>query len=133
MTTVRSELTERVKTLATMLSIQVAYEGNSFTKPANSAAFLEMFIIPANTMDVTVDGRRQRETGYMQINVWSKQGVGTMQGETIANTIKSAFPLVPKTGTVSIEATPTIKQGILDNSGYRIIPVVIPYRHEAEV
>ena len=127
---VRSELSVRIAALATTLTLPVAYENVPFTKPANLLPFLEVFIVPATTLDVTVDGTRQREVGYLQVNVWSKQGVGTKQGEDITNAVRSAFPIVPKQGNVSIENTPTIKQAILDASGYRIIPVIIIYRQE---
>lgn len=129
---VRSELSVRLQTLATTLSLPVAWEGVPFTKPANLGSFLEAFVIPAVTLDVTVDGTRQRETGIFQVNVWCKTGVGTKVGEDIANAIKAAYPVVPKTGTVSVESTPSIRPAILDSSGYRIIPVVISYRLEIQ-
>jgi hypothetical protein len=110
----------------------VSFEGVPFSKPANLGSFLEAFVIPANTQDVSVDGTRQRNTGVFQVNVWSKTGVGAKEGEDIANAIKAAFPVVPKTGTVSVESTPSIKQAILDASGYRIIPIIIPYRQEIQ-
>lgn len=132
MSSVRSELSVRLAALATTLGIPISYENVPFTKPANTAPFLEMFITPSSTQDVSIDGKRQRETGIFQVNVWSKTGVGTKEGEDIANAVKAAFPIVPKTGTVSIEATPTIKQAILDGSGYRIIPILISYRQEIQ-
>lgn len=128
---VRNELTARLATVAATLTLPVSYENVPFTKPANLLPFLELFIVPALTLDVTVDGTRQREVGYMQVNVWSKQGVGTKQGEDIAAAIRTAFPVIPKTGTVSIENTPSIKQAILDSSGYRVIPIIISYRQES--
>lgn len=130
MTNARSELTVRLAALAASLSVPVSYENVAFTKPLNNGPFLEMFIVPAYTKDVTVDGTRQRLTGFMQCNVWCPQGKGTKQGEDIANAIVSAFPVVPKTGAVSVEATPTIKQAVLDTSGYRIIPVCVEFRME---
>ena len=129
--TIRSELTPRVRDMAATLNVPVAYENVNFTKPS-SGAFLEMFIVPTTTKDVTVDGTRQRELGYMQLNVWCPVGKGTKQSDDIVEAIKLAFPLVPKTGNVSIENTASIKQAIVDESGYRIIPVVIPYRLEVQ-
>lgn len=130
---VRSELSVRLQTLATTLGLPVSWEGVPFTKPANLGSFLEVFVIPANTQDVTVDGKRQRETGIFQVNVWCKTGVGTKAGEDIADAVRVAFPVVPKSGTVSVESTPTIKQAILDDSGYRIIPVIVSYRQETQL
>lgn len=130
---VRSELTPRVQAMALLLGIPVAYENVAFTKPSNLGTFLEMIIVPAVTMDVATIGTRQREMGYMQLNLWIKQGIGTALETTIINAVKTTFPLVPKTGLVSIEATPSIKAAILDNSGYRVIPIVIPYRLEVQI
>ena len=127
---VRSELTVRLAALATTLSIPLCTEGIPFVKPLNNAAFLEMFILPAATIDVTVDGTRQRLVGVMQINVWCPSGKGTKQSDDIVQAIVAAFPVVPKTGTVSIETTPSAKQAIIDPSGYRITPVVNHYRME---
>lgn len=66
----------------------------------------------------------------MQINVWCPSGKGTKQSDDIAQAIMTAFPVVPKTGTVSIESTPSAKQAIIDPSGYRITPVICSYRQE---
>ena len=138
--TVRSELTVRLSAFAAAYSnntvqpyvtkLAVSYENIPFVKPINNEPFLEMFIVPAHTKDVTVDGTRQRENGFMQVNIWSKAGVGTAQGEAIAYALRAAFPVLPKQGTVSVEATPSIKPAILDGAGYRIIPVIISYRQE---
>lgn len=130
---VRSELTVRLANLAATLNIPVAYENTPFTPPINNGPFIEAILMPSTTVDVTVDGLRQRELGYLQLNVWSKQGVGTKQSEDICNAIKNAFPLIPKIGDVSIEATPSIRQAIIDNSGYRIVPVIINYRLETSI
>ncbi len=130
--TVRSELTVRVAALAATLGLQVAYENVPFNKPANQVPFLEMIIVQAATVDVTTDGHRQRELGFMQINIWTPQNKGTMQGDTIFAAIKAAFPIVPKTGLVSIETTPYVRPTVLDPSGYRIIPTITQYRLEVE-
>jgi len=130
--TVRSDLTPRVAALAASLNIPVAYENNGFKKPPNNAPFLEMLIIPSVLLDVTTDGTRQRDMGYMQINVYTQQDVGTKQGEDIARAVQAAFPIVPKTTATSIEATPSIRQAIIDEGGYRVIPIIIPYRLELE-
>jgi hypothetical protein len=128
---IRSELNNRLSVLATSLALPLCLENTKFTKPLGNAPFLEMFIIPAATLDVTVDGTRQRQVGIMQINVWCPVGNGTKQTDDIVAAIKTSFPLVPKQGSVSIENTPSEKQAILDPSGYRITPIIIPYRMES--
>lgn len=128
--TVRSELTPRVEAMAAILGVPVAYENIAFTKPANMGTWLEMFIIPAITLNATVDGTRQREVGLLQINIHTKQGVGTAQADAVVSAIKAAFPTVPKTGNVSIESIPSVKTAIISQDGYRVVPVVMPYRLE---
>lgn len=131
--TARSELTVRVAALAATLNVPVAYENNTFVKPLGNTPFLEMFVVPAVTVDVSVDGTRQRELGYMQINVWCPTGSGTKQGEDIAQALKAAFPIIPIIGSTAISSTPTIRQAIFDSSsGYRIIPVMFNYRLEIQ-
>lgn len=132
MTTPRSELTVRLAALATPLGLPLSLENIPFTKPAGGAAFLEAFVMPAATIDVTLAGTRQREVGIFQINVWTPVGKGTKQTDDIVQAIKTAFPRVPVQGTVSIENTPYAKQAILDPSGYRITPVLVEYRQEVQ-
>ena len=128
--TVRSELTPRVEAMAALLGVPMAYENVAFTKPANFGTFIEMFIVPAITLNATVDGTRQREHGLMQINIHTRQGVGTAQADSVLAAIKAAFPAVPKTGNVSIESVPSAKSALVSPDGYRVVPVVIPYRLE---
>ena len=106
--TARSELTVRLAALAATLNLPVAYENNTFVKPSGNAPFLEMFVAPAVTLDVTVDGTRQREMGYMQINVWCPTGGGTKQGEDSAYALKAAFQILPIIVSTAISSTPTI-------------------------
>lgn len=129
--TVRSELTARVVALAATLNVPVVYENFSFTKPDSHQPFFEMTINPFNVIDATVDGTRQRETGFMQINIYCPAGAGTKQGEDFAEAIKAAFPLLPKQGEVSIESTPSIKPSMIDGTGYRITPMYVYYRRES--
>lgn len=129
---VRSELTVRLAALATTLGLPLCTENTAFTKPLDNAPFLELFIMPAATIDVTVDCTRQREVGIMQVNCWCPTNKGTKQTDDIVAAIRTAFPRVPIQGTVSIENTASVKQAILDPSGYRITPIIIPYRQETE-
>ena len=109
-------------------AIPVAYESVPFTKP--TTRYLECFLIPANTKDVTVDGTRQRYMGTFQINVWVPDGKGRGAGDVIAAALVDLFPIVPKTGNVSVETTPTVSRAIKDVAGWRVIPVTLTYRLE---
>ena len=134
MTTFRQELETRITALANaqVPPLKVAYEDVPFD-PSTLQSFLEVTIAPAITLNVTVDGNRIRELGVMQVNVWTKSGKGAGLGESIADEVIAAFPVVPITGTISIVQTPYKSRAIKDESGWRITPVTINYRREGEV
>lgn len=112
--------------------LKIAREGASFTKPTDGSPFLEAFIIPANTTLSTLDGTKRRFLGDFQINVWTRDSIGAGEGEAIAEELSLLFPVVPKTlSPVSIEAPANIKRAMLD-SGWRITPIILSYRMEAE-
>lgn len=129
--TIRAELETRLKTWADAQTpkIPVSFEGVPFTKPA-SGTYLECFLIPAVTIDADVSATRQRRLGIFQVNCWIKSGTGMRQVETLAQNIIDLFPILPKTGAVSIESTPYADNSILDPSGWIAVPVSIQYRHE---
>lgn len=132
--TIRSELETRLKTLADAQSpkIPIAFEDLPFTKPIDTP-FFECVIVPAATINVTVDANRIREIGVMQVNVWYPSGKGAGKGEALADKVIAHFPVVPPVGTVYITQTPFKSRAIKDESGWRIIPVTINYRQEGEV
>lgn len=113
-------------------ALRLNVEGESFTKPVDGSTFLEVFLVPANTIVSTLAGNKRRFFGDFQINVWTKDGVGTATGETIAEEIAQLFPVLPKSTftPVSIEAPASIKRAITDTAGWRVIPVCLSYRAE---
>ena len=127
--TTRQELETRLATFAAANSLPVSYESVPFTKPT-SGGFLECFIISAGTVNPTADARRTRERGTFQVNLWNPSGHGVGQLDTLAAALVAAFPVVPKTGTVSIEQTPNTGRVVLDTSGYAILPVTMLWRVE---
>lgn len=113
--------------------LTIARENTPFTKPATGATFLEAFFIPANTTLATLAGDRRRFWGDFQINIWTKEGFGAGAGEVIAEEIAQLFPAVPKNFLpVSVEGPANIKRSITDQAGWRVTPVLIPYRMEAD-
>lgn len=134
MTTIRQELETRITALANaqVPPLKVAYEDVAFD-PSALQSFLEVTIVPAATVNVTVNGNRIREFGVMQVNVWCKTGKGAGVGESIADKIIAAFPVVPEIGTVCITSNPYKSRAIKDESGWRIVPVTINYRREGEI
>lgn len=131
--TIRSLLMTRLDTWASAHSpvVTIAREGVPFTKPTDKTAFIEAILIPSSTVNRSTDGTRQTYYGELAINIWTKNDIGPKQGEDLAEEIKNLFPVVPKSILpVSIESTPSIHKAILDDSGWRIIPVSIMYRAE---
>ena len=129
---IRAELDSKLKAWADaqIPKVPVAYEGFPFTKPTDGV-FVESFLIPAITMDSDVSGDSKRYLGIYQINCWARSGRGMKQVETLAQNIINLFPMLPKTGSVSIESTPYAEKYVLDQSGWVILPVTIQYRYEA--
>lgn len=130
-TLIRAELEGRLQAWATAQGVQVAWENVSFTKPTTK--FVEPIFIPAVTINSNVSGRRATYLGALQVNCWAPIGTGMGQVMTLAESLIAAFPLLPKTGAVSIESTPSAKKPILDESGWVVVPVLIKYRYEASL
>lgn len=128
---IRAELETRLYTWANAQSpkIPIAFEGVAYTKPSDGV-FLEAILIPNITNDVDVAATRQRLMGIFQVNCWAKSGKGMGEVERLANSIIDLYPILPKTGNVSIESTPYAGSPIHDTSGWVVIPVTIPYRYE---
>jgi hypothetical protein len=132
--TLRSELEVRLEDWASSQdpAIPIAWEGVSFVRPEGveeTTAYLQPFLMPALTVNPTVDGTRSRLTGIFQINIWTRENFGSAYGEEIAESLINLYPVVPKTGTVSIEQTPSVTQALYD-AGWRIVPLTIRYRQE---
>lgn len=128
---IRAELETRLKAWADaqVPKVPIAFEGVSFTKPTDGV-FLEAYLIPNLTLDTAVDGTRQRHLGIFQVNCWARSGKGMRQVEALAQNIINLFPLLPKSGMVSIEKTPNAESHLLDPSGWIIVPVTVSYRFE---
>ena len=129
---IRSELETRLAAFAAAQSppLPVAWEGIPFTKPT-TGGYLEPFLISASTVNPDVAAKRSREVGVFQVNIYFPDGTGSAPCSNVAIALISAFPVVPKTGLVSIEQTPNAARALLDTSGWRVVPVSIKYRYEA--
>lgn len=110
-------------------AIPISFENVPFTKPS-SGNFLECFVLPATTVARTISGDKSREVGIFQVNIWIPSGEGSGAAQVLADSIAALFPLVPKSGAVSIEKPPSIERAIEDASGWYVVPLVIHYRHE---
>lgn len=128
---VRAELETRLKTWAEAQSpkVPIAFENVPFTKPTDGV-FVEAILIPNITLDANVAADRQTLMGIFQVNCWARSGKGMGEVERLANSIIGLYPILPKTGNVSIEKTPYVESSIQDTSGWVISPVTIMYRYE---
>lgn len=130
--TIRAALESRLKTWADAQNppIKISFQGVGFQKPATK--FLECMLLPNMAMSRDLAASHERHLGFFQINCWAPVGSGMGQAESLAENVKSLFPVIPKTGTVSVESPPKIDNAILDSSGnWVIVPVIISYRYEA--
>lgn len=127
--TLRNEVETKLRTWAESKSpvIQVAYENVSFTKPTTT--FVEVYISPAATVNPTVNAKRATQYGIIQINIYCKAGEGTKKSEDLAQELIELFPVIPKSGTVSIEQTGSIMAPLYD-AQWRVLPVRFQYRQE---
>lgn len=125
--TLRKEIEDKVAAWAATKSIPIAYENVTFTKPTTT--FIELYIIPATTVNPTVNAKRATLYGMIQFNIYCKSGEYTKKSEDLAQELIDLFPVVPKVGTVSIEQTGSIMNPLYD-SQWRVLPVRIRYRQE---
>jgi hypothetical protein len=128
--TIRKEIEDKVAAWATPKNIKVAYENVTFVKPDNT--FIELYIIPATTVNPTVNAKRATMYGFIQFNIYCKSGEGTKKSEELAQEIIELFPVVPKIGTVSIEQTGSIMNSLYD-AQWLVTPVRIRYRQEQQL
>jgi len=129
--TIRSELESKLITFGASQSpaIPVSVQNVPFTKP-NGKAFLEIKFLASVTINPSVNADTERETGLMQINICIPEGVGTKAASDLITSVKALYPVVPKTGTVSIEQPPQVGTGFSRDDGYWVIPLTFKYRQE---
>jgi hypothetical protein len=129
---IRSELELKLAAWASsqVPPIPVAYEGVAFTKPT-TGPWLQPTMLTSSTVNPTVEATRRRERGVFQINCYVRDGLGSAAVENLSNNIVNLYPVVPKTGTVSIEQTPQTAAAIVTQDGWRYIPVRVSYRQES--
>jgi hypothetical protein len=130
--TVRAALEGRLQAWASSQNpaVKIAFEEVSFDRPADLSPYVECFLIPNLTKNRDVEAATKTDYGLFQVNVWTQNGTGMGLAQTLAQGIVDTFPILPKVGSVSIEATPSIGRSIKDNAGWLGLPVLIKYRCE---
>jgi hypothetical protein len=127
---VRSEIESRINTWAKaqVPPIPVSFENVSFTKPT-SGPYLEVFLLGETRLNRNVAADGIRSYGIFQINCYAPTNKGMGEVEALCNNMVALFPVLPKTGTVSIEA-PLSWSGSDIIDGYVCVPVRGNYRVE---
>lgn len=127
--TLRKEIEDKVRAWANSQSpvIKIAYENVPFEKTDDT--FIQLYIIPAASVNSTVDAKRVTLLGILQFNIFTKAGEGTKKSEDLAQALIDLFPVFPKTGTVSIESSGYIMSPLYD-AQWRVTPVRFNYRQE---
>lgn len=126
--TIRSEIETRLATLAKSRGIPVAYENVSFIKPL-TGGYLEVHFLTSTSRNRDVAAQGVRITGMFQINCFAPLGKGMAEVEALSDAVIAAFPVLPKTGIVSIEA-PLDAASAMELDGFVCLPVTGRYRVE---
>lgn len=128
---IRSEIETTLLTWAAAQTpaIPVSVEGVPFTKPT-SGGYLQIFFLDPTVINPDVAAERERETGVFQVDVCVPAGTGTKAGTALADSVKALFPVVPKTGTVSIERPPQKSAFRPRTDGFLVCHVSVSYRQE---
>jgi len=121
--TIRTEVEKKLASL----NIPIAYENVSFTRPTGE--WLEVFFLTPNKLLSNVAADGYREYGMFQVNVHTKLGTGSGRATELVNMIKNLFPVLPKTGSFSVESPPNEAKGFPDGEHW-CVPITVRYRAE---
>jgi len=129
--TARTEIETRLLTWANAQNppIPVAFQNVKFIKPTKGP-FLELIMLGDRVANRDLAAAGIRTVGMFQINCYAPVGLGMAQVEALASSVVNLYPVLPKTGTVSIESPlNTTSSIVVDN--YILVPVRATYRTEA--
>ena len=108
-------------------TIPIAYENRKFTRP--DGKYLEVTFLGKTSVnrDVSADG--VTTTGMFQVACYAPIGKGMGDVEALAESVSALFPVLPKSGGYSVEAPPSISQGLLVDV-FMCVVVTVRYRAE---
>jgi hypothetical protein len=115
----------RIEAMAATFSpaIPVAWQNRDYQSAG--AKFLQVTIIPAPNQRMTIDALHRR-AGSAVITLASAAGVGSGEGDGIADAVAAYFPADLTFSGIRITASPSIREGFIDGGFWRT-PVVIPF------
>jgi hypothetical protein len=128
---IRSEVEKRLLTWAKaqVPPVPVSVENVPFTKPT-AGGYLKIFFLDAATVNSDVAAKGERETGVFQVDVCVPEGTGVLARDALVASVKALFPVLPKTGTVSIERPPHKSMGSNRIDGFSVVYLSFSYRQE---
>lgn len=129
-TSILNDFLGKVSTLATSLSLPVAWPGLPF-KPPSSGEWLEVKHFPNEGLDIGWNGVTH-PVGFFQVSVYFRPGTNTgqnslMGASTIADQVIAAFPRGLAVDETTVRKQPWQSPAI-DLKDKSFIPVTIPYR-----
>ena len=127
--TTRSEIESKLAAYATSKSIPVSYENVSFNQPC-VGPFLEIYLFSTVRHNSDLAATHVRQKGLFQINCYGPVGDGMALVEALVEDIINIYPVLPKVGTVSIEAPLHASSGYIVD-GFMCIPVTGRFRVES--
>ena len=130
-TIIRATLINKLRTWADaqVPKIPIAYENASFTKPL-TGGFLQPTLVPNLTMSHELSGVRQTMLGIFEILCWYPSTKGMVGADALSDSVNALFQLLPKIGNVHMQNINHTSRPMLDDSGWIVVSVTIPYRYE---
>lgn len=116
-------LKERLASLTFSPAIPVAWPNRDFT-PADDR-YLMAQIVRGDAERIGIKARA-RFVGSLIVTVVSKAGVGSGEGDGIADAVAAHFPADLMLGDLRITAKPSVRDGFQD-AGFWHTPVTIPF------
>lgn len=128
-------LKARLAALIFTPAIPVGWPNRDFTPPESGARYMVASLVKAPNERLTL-GTATRFSGSLVVNVATKAGAGSGEGESLADAVAAHFPVnlsLPITGggSVRITTAPSVRDGYLDAGMWRT-PVTIPFSVMAE-
>lgn len=126
--TIRKAFETRIATWAATIPIDVAYENVPYT-PTNNA-YVETFILPAQTSSRYLAQNDRSFIGIVQINIHIPHNIGPSNAHNYAESIATLYNLYIIEDTLKIYTQPAYELPAQTTDTHYILPMRIPYQCE---
>lgn len=116
-------LKQRLASLTFSPAIPVAWPNRNFQPTGERYLRAQIVAAPVERIGIKA---RARLSGSLVVTVASKAGVGSGEGDGIADAVAEHFPADLMVEDLRITARPSVREGF-EESGYWHTPVVIPW------